>query len=62
MIRYYSLEEEKVANDAVGISIDDKIKYSKLLIQNNHTKLKTSITITSEYEPLKEDDSDGERK
>ena len=63
LVRYYSLEEEKAANDAVGISIDDKIKYNKLLIQNNHTESKTTITLNSKHEPIKEEDNDdGERE
>lgn len=60
---YYSLEEEATANANVGISLEEKIKYDAILDKIDHTKLKTTLTITSEYEPLKEDDdSDGERK
>lgn len=60
--RYHELEEEATANANVGITDDEKIKYDEILASIDHTKLKTTITITSEYEPLKEDDGDGERE
>ena len=52
---YYSLEEEATANANVGISLEEKIKYDAILDKIDHTKLKTTITITSEYKPLKEE-------
>lgn len=53
--RYHELEEEATANANVGITDDEKIKYDEILASIDHTKLKTTITITSEYEPLKEE-------
>ena len=52
--RYHELEEEATANANVGITDDEKIKYDEILASIDHTKLKTTLTITSEYEPLKE--------
>ena len=52
--RYHELEEEATANANVGITDDEKIKYDEILASIDHTKLRTTLTITSEYEPLKE--------
>ena len=60
--RYHQLEVEATANKNVDLDIEDIIKSEVECEALDHTKLKTTITITSEYEPLKEDDSDGERK
>lgn len=60
--KYYELEEEAVANANVGISLEDKLKYDIMLSKIDRAKLKTTLTITSEYESLKEDDGDGERE
>lgn len=60
--RYYGLEAESIANKLADVDIEAKLKSEEQLEELDHTKLKTTITITSEYEPLKEDDGDGERK
>lgn len=60
--RYYGLEAESAANKLADVNIEAKLKSEEQLEELDHTKLKTTLTITSEYEPLKEGDSDGERK
>lgn len=50
--RYHELEEEATANANVGISEDEKIKYDEILESIDHTKLKTTLTITSDHEPI----------
>lgn len=54
--RYHELEEEATANANVGITDDEKIKYDEMLASIDHTKLKTTITITSTHEPIEEEE------
>lgn len=56
--KYYELEEEAVANANVGISLEEAIKYDIMLSKIDHSKLKTTITITSTHEPIKDGDED----
>lgn len=60
--RYHGLETESAANMLADVDVDAKLKNEEMMGELDHTKLKTTLTITSEYEPLKEDDCDGERK
>lgn len=60
--RYHGLESEGAANMLADVDVEAKLKNEEMMGKLDHTKLKTTLTITSEYEPLKEDDSDGERK
>lgn len=59
--RYHHLEEEATANANAGISKDEKIKYDLMLSKINHTELKTTITITSTHEPIKEEENSNGR-
>jgi hypothetical protein len=54
--RYHELEEEVTANANVGISEDEKIKYDEILASIDHTKLRTTITITSTHEPIEKEE------
>lgn len=54
--RYHELEEEATANANVGISEDEKIKYDEILASIDHTKLRTTITITSTHKPIEEEE------
>lgn len=58
--RYCGLEEESAANMLADVDVKAKLKNEEMLNKLDHTKLKTTLTITSEYEPLKEECSDGE--
>ena len=58
--RYHGLEAESAANMLADVDVEAKLKNEEMLNKLDHTKLKTILTITSEYEPLKEDDGDGE--
>jgi hypothetical protein len=60
--RYHQLETEAVANRNTNVDVEELLELDTKLNELDHTKLKTTLTITSEYEPLKEDDGDGERK
>ena len=60
--RYHGLEAESAANMLADVDVKAKLKNEEMMGKLDHTKLKTTLTITSEYEPLKEDDSDGERE
>lgn len=55
--RYQELEEEATANANVGISDDEKIKYDEILESIDHSKLKTTIAITSTHELIEEEES-----
>lgn len=59
---YHGLESESSANRLANIDVEAKLKNEEMMGKLDHTKLKTTLTITSEYEPLKEGDSDGERE
>lgn len=52
--RYYGLESEGIANMLADVDVEAKLKNEEMMGKLDHTKLKTTLTITSEYEPLKE--------
>lgn len=54
--RYHQLEEESIANSNADISEDEKLKYDKILSDINHIKLKTTITLGSKHEPIKDEE------
>ena len=53
--RYCGLEAESAANMLADVDVDAKLKNEEMMGELDHTKLKTTLTITSEYEPLKEE-------
>ena len=53
--RYHGLEGESAANMLADVDVKAKLKNEEMLNRLDHTKLKTTLTITSEYEPLKEE-------
>lgn len=52
--RYHRLESESAANMLANVDVDAKLKNEEMMGKLDHTKLKTTLTITSEYKPLKE--------